>query len=305
LLERLAAVHINTLLIEGETGTGKGLAARILHHSGLRAEGPLVEVNCAALPAELLESELFGHEPGAFTGAKGRHRGFFEQASGGTLFLDEIGETTLQLQAKLLKAVEDGRIRRVGGERETEVDVQIFAASNRDLRGRVANGEFREDLYHRLTVLRLELHPLRARMEDLTELVWAAVAEFNAATPTPVKVIPDRVWERLRAYRWPGNVREVRNVMERSVLLSTSSVLSDQWLNLPSGSQAPRPDDPTAVVLPLDGTMTLDQMEVRILSRALEQADGNVSAASRLLGISRQTLRYRIEKHGLTASGDD
>lgn len=304
LLERLAAVHINTLLIEGETGTGKGLAARILHHSGVRADGPLVEVNCAALPAELLESELFGHEPGAFTGARGRHRGFFEQASGGTLFLDEIGETTLHLQAKLLKAVEDGRIRRVGGERETEVDVQIVAASNRDLRARVAEGAFREDLYHRLTVLRIELPPLRKRMEDLTELVWAAVADFNAATPNPVKVIPDRVWERLRAYGWPGNVREVRNVMERSVLLSTTSVLSDQWLNLPSGAEAPRADDPNAVVLPMDGSMTLDQMEVRLLSTALERTDGNVSAAARLLGISRQTLRYRIEKHGLTAAGD-
>ncbi|NJD18237.1 MAG: sigma-54-dependent Fis family transcriptional regulator, partial [Gemmatimonadetes bacterium] len=260
LLSRLASIHVHTLLIEGETGTGKGLAARILHHSGHRADGPLVEVNCAALPSELLESELFGHEPGAFTGAKGRHRGFFEQASGGTLFLDEIGETTLQLQAKLLKAVEDRRIRRVGSERETDVDVQVFAASNRDLRARVAEGTFREDLYHRLSVLRIELPPLRERMEDLPDLVWAAVAEFNAAIPTPVKIIPDRVWERLRAYGWPGNVRELRNVVERSGLLSTTAGLTDEWLNLPSGAEAPRADDPDAVVLPLDGHMSFDEM---------------------------------------------
>jgi len=181
----------------------------------------------------------------------------------------------------------------------------VLAASNRDLRKRVDEGTFREDLYHRLAVLRIELPPLRQRREDLPDLVWAAVAEFNAAIPTPVRVIPDRVWERLRAYDWPGNVRELRNVMERSVLLSSSSVLSEQWLNLPSGAAAPRADDPDAVVLPLDGRMNLDQMEIRILSRALERCDGNVSAAARLLGISRQTLRYRIEKHGLTAGGGE
>jgi two-component system, NtrC family, response regulator AtoC len=303
LLARLASIHVHTLLIEGETGTGKGLAARILHHSGRRAEGPLVEVNCAALPSELLESELIGHEPGSFTGAKGRHRGFFEQASGGTLFLDEVGEMAPQLQAKLLKAVEDRRIRRVGGERDTEVDVQLFAVSNRDLRARVAEGYFREDLYHRLSVLRVEIPPLRQRMDDLPDLVWAAVAEFNAAIPTPVTFISDRVWERLRAYAWPGNVRELRNVVERSVLLSTTPTLSEQWLNLPSGAAVPRPDDPDAVVLPLDGRMNFDEMEIRILSRALERCDGNVSAAARRLGISRQTLRYRIEKHGLAARG--
>lgn len=305
MLRRLAQLRITSLLLEGETGTGKGLAARILHHGGQRAEGPLVEVNCAALPPELLESELFGHETGSFTGAKGRHRGLFEQASGGTLFLDEIGETTPQLQAKLLKAVEDRRIRRVGGEREIDVDVQVLAASNRDLRAMADEGGFRQDLYHRLAVLRLELPPLRSRMEDLSDLVWDAVAEFNAASPNKVNVIPDRVWERLRAYPWPGNVRELRNVMERSVLLSTTPVLTDQWLNLPKASSVPTPDDPSALVLSLDGTTSLDDMESHILSTALERTDGNVSAAARLLGISRQTLRYRIEKHGLTQGQDE
>ena len=180
LLERLAAVPVQTLLIEGETGTGKGLVARILHHSGVRADQPLVEVNCAALPTDLLESELFGHEAGAFTGARSRHRGLMEQAHGGTLFLDEIGEMDPRLQAKLLKAVEDRRFRRVGGEREIEVDVQLFAASNRDLRTAVKDGDFREDLYHRLSVLSIDLPPLRERLDDLEPLTWAA---WPSSTP--------------------------------------------------------------------------------------------------------------------------
>lgn len=298
LLQRLSEIPLSTLLIEGETGTGKGLAARILHHSGPRGNAPLVEVNCAALPSELLESELFGHEAGAFTGARSRHRGLFEQANGGTLFLDEVGETTPAVQAKLLKAVEDRRIRRLGGEREIEVDVQLVAASNRDLRALVREGGFREDLYHRLSVLRLALPSLRERPEDIPDLVWAAIAEFNSRNARQVKVVPDGVWERLRRYPWPGNVRELRNVVERSVLLSTTSVLSEQWLNLPEvDEQTPVGRD--TVVLPLDGRMSLDRMESRILSAALEASGGNVSAAARLLGTSRQTLRYRIEKHGL------
>jgi DNA-binding NtrC family response regulator len=303
LLRRLSRVPIGTLLVEGETGTGKGLVARILHYSGLRSTGPLVEVNCAALPADLLESELFGHEAGAFTGARGRHRGFFEQADGGTLFLDEIGEMPLGLQAKLLKAVEDRRIRRVGGERETDVDVQLLTASNRDLDQMVRDGAFREDLYHRLTVLRVELPPLRARAEDIPELVWAMIAEFNAIGGAEVKVVSDSTWERLKTYGWPGNVRELRNVIERSVLLSTGQVLSERWLDLPSGSEPRRIDDPNALILPLDGSVGLDDMEKRIISTALERCDGNVSAAARLLGVSRQTLRYRVEKHGL--AGED
>jgi DNA-binding NtrC family response regulator len=302
LLRKLSRIPVTTLLIEGETGTGKGLAARILHYSGLRSQGPLVEVNCAALPSDLLESELFGHEPGAFTGARGKHRGFFEQAHKGTLFLDEIGEMPLGLQAKLLKAVEDRRVRRVGGERETEVDVQILAASNRDLKRLVADGGFREDLFHRLSVLRLELPTLRSRPDDIPELVWAAIAEFNARGGGDVKVVPDRVWERLRAYSWPGNVRELRNLIERSVLLSTSSVLSERWLDLPSESSPVQADDPNAMVIPLDGRMNLDQIEAQIITTALERTHGNVSAAARLLGVSRQTLRYRVEKHGLTTA---
>ncbi len=203
-IARLAGVHLSSLLIGGETGVGKGLVARILHYNGERRDGPLVEVNCAALPAELLESELYGHEAGAFTGAKQRHRGLFEQAHGGTLFLDEISELDGRLQAKLLRAVEDGRIRRVGGEQEIDVDVQVFAASNRDLRRRVEEGEFREDLLQRLSVFVVEVPPLRERPEDLEPLVTQFIAEFNARSGKHVQVVSADAWDRMRRYDLAG-----------------------------------------------------------------------------------------------------
>ena len=300
---RLSEVPLHSLVLGGETGTGKGLVARILHYSGIRCSGPLVEVNCAALPRDLLESELFGHEAGAFTGAKGRHRGLFEQAHGGTLFLDEVSELPGGLQAKLLKAVEDRRIRRVGGEENVDVDVQVFAASNRDLTRVVEEGSFRRDLYHRLSVFTLELPPLRGRLEDLEELVPSFIAEFNALSGKRVEEIPKKVWERLRAYSWPGNVRELRNVLERSVLLAHSDVLPLRWLQLsderPSGPDRPCPGEGDSIRLALDGSRTLDEMEASILQAALERNGFNVAATARALGATRQTLRYRIEKHGI------
>jgi DNA-binding NtrC family response regulator len=303
MVARLSEVPLNSVVLGGETGTGKGLAARILHYSGVRASGPLVEVNCAALPRDLLESELFGHEAGAFTGAKGRHRGLFEQAHGGTLFLDEVSELPRGLQAKLLKAVEDRRIRRVGGESDLDVDVQLFAASNRDLARVVEDGTFRQDLYHRLSVFTLELPPLRRRLEDLEDLVPSFIAEFNALSGKRVEKIPERVWERLREYSWPGNVRELKNVLERSVLLAHSHVLPLRWLQLsvlrPPGSHRPSSEEGDSIHLPLDGSRTLDEMEAIILREALERRGFNVAATARALGTTRQTLRYRIEKHGI------
>ena len=302
MLRKLASVPLSALVIGGETGTGKGLAARILHYSGLRAGGPLVEVNCAALPDELLESEIFGHEAGAFTGAKGRHRGLIEQAQGGTLFLDEIGELSLGLQAKLLRAIEDRRVRRLGGEREIEVDVQILAASNRDLGAAVERGAFRDDLYHRLCVFRLDVPPLRERLDDLEQLVELFVTEYGSKAGKRVRIIPQEVWSALRAHAWPGNVRELRNVVERCVLFAEDERFAAEWLQLQEvprlagGQTAP---DGDAVRIPLDGSMSLDHVEKLILGGALERAAGNVSAAARSLGISRQTLRYRIQKHGL------
>lgn len=308
MLARLSRIHFSALLITGETGTGKGLAARILHHAGSRSAGPLVEVNCAALPRELLESELFGHEAGAFTGAKGRRRGLIEQAAGGTLFLDELGELELDLQAKLLKAIDDRRVRRVGGDRELDVDVQVVAATNQDLEARVARGEFRADLYHRLAVFHLEVPSLRKRKEDLEDLLPVFIDEFNARSGQRVEHVPTSVWQRLGSYEWPGNVRELRNLVERCVLLADGPVFPERWLHLGDrdttdkhflpGTQV----DGDRICLPLDGSASLDEMERGILTEALLRNGDNVSLTARVLGTTREKLRYRVQKYGLKTS---
>jgi two-component system response regulator AtoC len=307
MMSRLSAVPLTAIIITGETGTGKGLAARILHYSGVRSNGPMVEVNCAALPADLLESELFGHEGGAFTGAKGRHRGLLEQATNGTIFLDEITELGQGLQAKLLKAIEDRRLRRVGGEHEIEVDVQVLAASNQELSAQVAEGSFRSDLYHRLSVFVLDVPPLRSRMEDLEDLVPLFVDEFNLVAGKRVREIPDQAWNAMRGYRWPGNVRELRNAVERCVLLADGDRFPVEWLQLgqPSrseGSATIRGGDSSLLQLPVDGSLSLDDMEKLIIEQVLDRSHSNVSAAARILGTTRQTLRYRIEKHHIEIS---
>ena len=303
MLVRLAGLPFSGLIINGETGTGKGLTAKILHHSSPRADAPFVEVNCAALPRDLLESELFGHEAGAFTGAKGKHIGLMEQASGGTLFLDEIAEMEISLQPKLLKAIEDKTIRRLGGEREIKIDVQVIAATNRDLAEEMRQGRFRQDLYHRLSVFEISLPALRQRPEDISELVFAFIEEFNALAKKKVRQVPEKVWSILEAYTWPGNVRELRNVIERAVLLSASDVLPLEWIELqrPAGG---RPNQHTGaegdwVHLPLDGTMALDDMDRFIIETALKRHDYNVMATARALGTTRETLRYRVQKYGL------
>jgi DNA-binding NtrC family response regulator len=309
-LRKLSEVPFSALVIGGETGTGKGLATRILHYSGGRAAGPLVEINCAALPRELLESELFGHEAGAFTGAKKRRRGLIEQASGGTLFLDEIGELELDLQAKLLKVIEDQRLRPLGSEREVAVDIQLVAASNRDLAEQARQGTFRADLYHRLSVFGLTLPALRQRLEDLEDLVPLIVAEYNAKARKGVRTIPEPVWQALRAHSWPGNVRELRNVIERCVLFADGGEFPLQWLQLPGQATAaaapataavPSPTaDGDRLILPLDGSMSIDDMDRHIVATAVARADGNLSAAARMLGTTRQTLRYRVKKYGIS-----
>jgi two-component system response regulator AtoC len=302
MLGRLAKIPFSALVISGETGTGKGLAARILHHTGPRASGPLVEVNCAALPRELMESELFGHEAGAFTGAKGRRRGLIEQASGGTLFLDEIGELELDLQSKLLTAIEDKRVRRLGGEKPLQVDVQFIAASNRDLDSLVREGRFRADLFHRLSVFRLEVPPLRSRQEDIQDLLPVFIEELNAKADKRVSTVPTSVWQRLSAYSWPGNVRELRNVVERCVLLAEGTVFPDTWLYL-GAAEATGPVDAVAsgssLCLPLDGSMSFDAMEQRIITEALARHGANVSLTARSFGTTREKLRYRVQKYGL------
>ncbi len=310
MLERLAKVPFSALVITGETGTGKGLVARILHHAGPRAAGPLVEVNCAALPRELMEAELFGHEAGAFTGAKGRRRGLIEQADGGTLFLDEIGEMELDLQAKLLKAIEDRRVRRVGGEREVEVDIQLIAATNQDLEKRVQQGSFRADLFHRLAVFRLVVPSLRSRKEDLTDLLPVFISEFNAKSGQRVETVPSGVWRRLTAYDWPGNVRELRNLVERCVLLADGPAFPERWLYLGDATPArgavigSAQTEGERICLPLDGSLSLDEMERSILTEALARNADNVSLTARVLGTTREKLRYRVHKYGLKTSDE-
>ena len=305
LLSKLTEVPFSALIIGGESGTGKGLVARILHYGGHRAQQPMIEVNCAALPRELLESELFGHEAGAFTGATGRHRGFLEQADGGTLFMDEIGEMPLDLQAKLLKVLEDHKVRRLGGEKEIIVDVQIIAASNRDLEKMTEEGSFRADLYHRLSVFRITLPPLRAAFSDLDQLVPLFVAEYNAKAGKQVREISAEVWQKLKAYHWPGNVRELRNVIERCVLFSDSTKFPVQWLQLAGKQEVVTRNDNAnndTILLPLDGSMALDDMDRFIIKTALERTDNNLAAAARVLGATRETLRYRVRKYNLNIS---
>jgi transcriptional regulator with PAS, ATPase and Fis domain len=297
-LAKFSQIPLSNIVITGETGTGKGLAARILHNTGARAEGPLVEVNCAALPRELMESELFGHEAGAFTSAKNSHRGLMEQAHKGTLFLDEIGELDLELQAKLLKAIEDREIRRVGGERTIAIDVQIIAATNQDLLKLVDAKAFRADLYHRLSVFQLELPPLRVRKLDIEGLVDGLIPQFNAAAGKCVKRVPERVRAALEAHDWPGNIRELRNVVERSIFLSIGEDLPIEWLQIKQDRKPPPAADAADVIsLKIDGSMSFDGMEQLIIEAALQCEGYNVVAAARRLGMTRETLRYRMGRH--------
>ncbi len=302
MLRQIVKVPFSSLIVSGETGTGKGMIARILHYSGARAQAPLVEINCAALPRELLEAELFGYESGAFTGAKKRHRGLFEQAHTGTLFLDEIGEMDLDLQSKLLKAVEDLRIRRLGGETEISVDVQIIAATNLDLVEKVNAGLFRRDLYHRLNVVNVKVPALRERKQDLEQLVPQFVAECNRKSAKSVSLIPDTAWQLIKRYDWPGNIRELRNVLERCVLLAADNKLPAEWLQLQS-LQTPGNHAMSAtqegLFIPLDGSLSLHEMEKFIIQEALNRTDANVTAAARMLGTTRETLRYRVQKYHL------
>ena len=302
IIQRLIEVPISAMIISGETGTGKGLVARILHHSGTCAEGPLIEVNCAALPHDLAESELFGHEAGAFTGAKSRHRGYLEQANGGTLFLDEIGELELDLQAKLLNAIEDRRVRRVGGEKVIDINVQIKAASNAQLERQVCERDFRSDLFHRLSVFRITLPPLRERIQDLEQLIPMFVKEFNAKANKHITRFSDRIFDVLSRYHWPGNVRELRNVIERAVMLSGGNELEEHWLQLDHNfaQVIGRAEvDGDRVIMPLDGSMALEEMDSYIIQTALERNHYNVTATAKALGTTRETLRYRIQKYHL------
>lgn len=301
LLEQLCGLPVSAIVITGETGTGKGLAARLLHEGGCRQGKPLVEVNCAALPHNLLESELFGYEVGAFSGAQKRRTGLFEQAAGGTLFLDEIGEMPIELQAKLLHVLEGKSFRRLGGERELHVDVQIISATNCNITQSVAQGTFRADLYYRLSVFNLQLPPLRARICDVKVLAEEFLATYTAQMGKRIDSVPEEVWKAFGNYSWPGNVRELRNVIERGVLLAATSEFPMQSLELSNDACFCHVlEQEEGVQFPMDGSMTLDEMEAAILSAALRYCQNNVSAAARLLGMTRERFRYRLQKQKMT-----
>jgi two-component system, NtrC family, response regulator AtoC len=284
------------ILVLGETGTGKELVARACHYAGPRASAPFVEINCAALPAHLIEGELFGHEKGAFTDAQARRIGLIESADGGTLFLDEIGELDLALQAKLLRVLENLRVRRLGSVQDRQVNVRIVAATNRDLDQLVQVGRFRGDLLYRLRVFQINIPPLRARGEDVLLLAERFLSQLAARYAKPAPALAASAREALLVHNWPGNVRELRNVIERAVLLNAGGALRAEDLVL-GPRQAGATHGGRNGAEPATGS--LEAVERRHLVRALEQAEWNVTRAAKLLDISRDTLRYRIEKHGL------
>jgi len=291
LVARVARLDV-TVLIQGETGTGKELVARAIHYASPRAAGPFVVIDCAGLPETLFESELFGHERGAFTGALSSRRGLLETATGGTCLLDEIGELSPPLQAKLLRALQEQTIRRVGGNDWIPINVRMIAATNRDLRRRVQDGGFREDLYYRLNVVTIAVPPLRERPEDIPLLAQHFLDRFARATPTPVRGLARSTIEALRAHPWPGNVRELENAIERAVALSSSEVL------MPEDLPAPPRSEHVELVLPARA-MSLEDVKSWYVSRVLEDVGGNKVQAAERLGIDRGTL-YRILRRQAT-----
>jgi two-component system, NtrC family, response regulator AtoC len=291
------------VLIIGETGTGKGLVARTIHAGSGRASKPFIEVNCTALPATLMEAELFGHERGAFTDAKESRMGLFEAAEGGFLFLDEVGDVELSLQGKLLKAVEERTVRRVGGIRDRKIDVRILAATNRDLERESQRERFRRDLYFRLAVILLRLPPLRERGEDVLALAGYFLRRFSAKYARPIERLDPRARGLLLAYPWPGNVRELSHVIERAVLWSKGPMLDVEHLALEVPADQAEPAGATPRTLPdtRPAGMDLEQWERTLIEQALRESDGNQTRAAQRLGISRDTLRYRLKKYGIQA----
>jgi DNA-binding NtrC family response regulator len=291
-----------TVLVRGETGSGKEMVARAIHYQGPRAAAAFVEINCAAIPAALLEAELFGYEKGAYTDAKSAKPGLFEAAEGGTLFLDEIGHVESAVQVKLLKAIEDKTVRRVGAVRTKSVNVRIITATNRDLEAAIAEGAFRADLYYRLHALTIDVPPLRGRGEDILVLADHFLRTFSRQYGLPVKNLPPEARGALLAYPWPGNVRELAHMMERAVLLHAGDVVTVEQLGLPARKRSAPVVVGSEGVVAVDFSSTsivLEDVERALITEGLRAAGWNRARASELLGLSRETLRYRIEKYRL------
>jgi len=320
---KVAASEATTILIQGESGTGKDLVAKAMHYHSSRAERPFVAINCSAIPETLMEAELFGHEKGAFTDAKAMKKGLFEVADGGTLFLDEIGELSPLLQAKLLRVLEDQVIRRVGGVRDMQVDVRVIAASNRDLEREVREGRFRQDLFYRLAIIAIYLPALRERKEDVQPLVEFFLAHYNRKFRKSVQGLSEETRRLLMNYDWPGNVRELKNALERAMILEEGNLLKpdDLPFSVASGRSGPSlneaaggsiPGAPLApgkrrlppLSIPEGGT-SLEDVEHALVQLALQQSHGNQIKAAKLLNISRDALRYKMKKFGLSHSEEE
>ena len=287
-----------TVLITGESGTGKELVARALHSGSARADKPMVTVNCAALAENLLESELFGHEKGSFTGADRRREERFVQANGGTLFLDEIGEMPLPLQAKLLRALQEGEVQRVGSDAPLTVDVRVLAATNRDLREEVARRRFREDLYFRLNVISLEVPPLRDRGEDIPVLAAHFLERFAGRNRKSIRGFSPQAVDSLLRYAWPGNVRELENAVERAVILCNGDLITRR--ELPAAiTEAASPEEASSAAVGALAGLPLDELERRAIGETLRCTGDNKSEAARQLGITRATLHNKLRKYGL------
>ena len=290
LLKKIATGPGSTVLLTGESGTGKDLAAKVIHYTSQRASKPFMNITCSALPETLLESELFGHERGAFTGADRQKRGLIEMADGGTVFLDEIGEMVPLLQAKLLRFLEEKSFKRVGGATDIKVDVRVIAATNRDLEEEVRKGHFRSDLYYRLNVVPIKLPALRQRPNDIPDLVNFYVDLYNTEFRKRIRHVSPSAMEKLKAYSWPGNVRELRNSVERAMLLAEGDELTEENFAVGSGSGHAA----GAVELPANG-VDLEQWERSFVQQALERSGWNQTRAAQLLGLNRDQIRYRIE----------
>jgi DNA-binding NtrC family response regulator len=301
--QKVAESEVSSVLLQGESGTGKDLVAKAIHYHSNRAEGPFVAINCAALPGTLIESELFGYEKGAFTDAKARKEGMFEQAEGGTLLLDEIGEIELSLQAKLLRVLEEGAFRRVGGLKDIPFDARVIAASNRDLKKESEVGRFRLDLYYRLSVIQIDIPSLRERGDDVLLLTEHYIQSFSERLKRSITGINSEVASAFRHYNWPGNVRELRNVIERAMILEDDEVITMKYIPRPvsgglGAAERFHPDGsghPELFQLP-PGGVSLDQVEMSLVRQAIERSGGNQTKAAELLGISRDQLRYRLKK---------
>jgi DNA-binding NtrC family response regulator len=318
LAAKVAESEVSSVLLQGESGTGKDLVAKAIHYGSQRADRPFIAINCAALPATLIESELFGYEKGAFTDAKARKEGLFEQAEGGTLLLDEIGELELALQAKLLRVLEEGTFRRVGGLKDIPLDVRVLAASNRDLKTESDAGRFRLDLYYRLSIIQIDIPPLRERGDDVLLLSKHYIDVIGSKLRLRKKIanLSPEVEAVFRKYSWPGNVRELRNVIERALILEDSDTITTEYLPVgltrtPISGAATAPANKMELKeqfeLPSEG-ISLDEAELSFVRQAIERSGGNQTRAAELLGISRDQLRYRLKKldeaAGVTADSE-